>query len=60
MVEQDVSMPEYVWISGNIQGSEYVSQNTECNVKPQVNECLFRDRHIHNPVKDLRWSALEK
>ena len=53
-------MPESVWISGNIQGSEYVSYNTEYKVKPQFNKCLFRDRHIHNPFKDLRWSALEK
>ena len=26
----------------------------------QVNEYLLRDKRIQNPVKDLKWSVLEK
>ena len=32
MSEQDVNMPEYVWIIINTQGSEYASYNTWWNV----------------------------
>ena len=60
MSEQDVNMPEYVWIIINTQGSEYASYNTWWNVTLQVNEYLLRYRCIPTPVKDLIWSALEK
>ena len=53
-------MPEYVWIYDNRKGSEYVSNNTWQGVTLQVIEKLLRDGRIHNPVKDLRLSALEK
>ena len=53
-------MPVYVWIYNNRQGSEYISYNTYREVTLEVNEYLLRDRRIQNPVKDLRWSALEK
>ena len=58
--EQDVNMPEYVWIYDYEQVSEHVSYNTQRGVTLQVNEYLLRERHIQNPVKGLRWSALEK
>ena len=47
-------MPEYAWISGNRQDSEYVSYNTQFKVTLQVNEYLLRDECIQNSVKDLR------
>ena len=53
-------MPEYVWISGNRQDSEYVSYNTQLKVTLQVNEYLLRDECIQNSVKDLRQRAFEK
>ena len=47
-------MPEYAWISGNRQDSEYVSYNTQLKVTLQVNEYLLRDECIQNSLKDLR------
>ena len=40
--------------------TEYVSYNTKREVTPQVNKYLLKYRLIQNPVKDLKWSALEK
>ena len=60
MVEY-VYMFEFRIIDVNMyQGPEYVSYNTYCEVTLQINEYLLRDKRIHNPFKDLRWSALEK
>ena len=53
-------MPEYVLIHNNRQGSEYVSYSTQREVTLQANEYLLRDGSIQNPVRDLRWSALQK
>ena len=50
-------MSEYVWIYDNRQGSAYTSYNIQREVTPLVNEYLFRDGRIQNPVKDLRWST---
>ena len=50
-------MTEYARIYNNRQGSEYVSYNKQRKVTLQANEYLLR--LIQNPVKDLRWSALE-
>ena len=47
-------MSEYVGVYNNRQGSEYVSCNALCDVTLQVNEYLFRDGCIQNPVKDLK------
>ena len=47
-------MSEYVGVYNNRQGSEYVSYNALCDVTLQVNEYLFRDGCIQNPVKDLK------
>ena len=52
MLQCVVNMPEYIWIYNNRQGYEQVTL--------QVNEYLLRNMHIQNPVKDLRWSTLEK
>ena len=51
-------MPEYIRIFDNRQDSEHVSHGARVTL--QVNEYLLRDRSIQNPVKDLRWTALEK
>ena len=53
--KEDENMPEYIWIYNNRQCSEYVSYKTEREVTLQVNECLLRNGHIPNPVKDLRF-----
>ena len=53
-------MPDYVSIYNNRQGSENLSYNTYREITLQVNEYLLRDKHIQNPTKDLRFSALEK
>ena len=47
MSEQDVNMPEYIWIYDIRQGSEYVSYNTLSEVTLKVNKYLLRD--IQNP-----------
>ena len=60
MSEQNMNMPEYVWIYDNVHGSEYVSHNTQHKVILQVSEYLLRDAHIQNPVKYLKQSTLEK
>ena len=39
---------------------KYVSYNTQRKVTLQVPEYLFRDEHIQNPVKDLRYSPLKR
>ena len=51
LLKMPVNMAEY--------GSEYVSYNTQRKATLQVNEYLLRDGRIHNPVEDLRQSALE-
>ena len=43
MSEQDVNMPEYVWIFNNRQGSEYVSCNTKCEITLKVTEYSYWD-----------------
>ena len=53
-------MSEYICIYDIRQYSEYVSNNTQCEVTLQINEYLLRDRRIQNSIKDIRQSALEK
>ena len=48
------NIPEYVGIQDTRQGSGNVSYNTQREVSQLVNEYLFRDEYIQNPVKDLR------
>ena len=60
MSEKGISMSEYVWTYNNGQSCEYVSYNIYQEVTLQVNEYLLRDGRIQNPVRDLRWSTLEK
>ena len=47
-------MPECIWVYNNKQDS------TQHEVPLQVDEYLLKDRRIQDPVKDIRWSTLEK
>ena len=52
--EEEVNMPEYVWIYDHRQASEYVSYNTWREVTLQVNEYLLRDGCIQNPFGHIQ------
>ena len=54
----DVSMPEHVLIYNNRQGSEYVSYTHGTRSLYKLMSTYW-DRRTQNPIKNLRWSALE-